>query len=48
MRAKVKSVLYLDIDGTVRHGKDELGFFVSKASEVATAYDNQPKGIKND
>lgn len=30
----MKSVLYLDIDGTVRHGKDELGFFVSKASEV--------------
>lgn len=29
-----KPVLYLDIDGTVRHGKDELGYFVSKASEV--------------
>lgn len=27
-------VLYLDIDGTVRHGKDELGYFVSKPSEV--------------
>ena len=27
-------VLYLDIDGTVRHGKDELGFFVSVPSEV--------------
>lgn len=31
---KSKSVLYLDIDGTVRHGKDELGFFVSKPKEV--------------
>lgn len=31
---KKVSVLYLDIDGTVRHGKDELGFFVGKASEV--------------
>ena len=27
-------VLYLDIDGTVRHGKDELGRFVNSAADV--------------
>lgn len=27
-------VLYLDLDGTVRHGKDELGHFVNKPSDV--------------
>lgn len=27
-------VLYLDLDGTVRKGKDELGRFVNKASDV--------------
>jgi D-glycero-D-manno-heptose 1,7-bisphosphate phosphatase len=27
-------VLYLDIDGTVRHGKDELGRFVNDAADV--------------
>lgn len=27
-------VLYLDIDGTVRHGKDELGHFVNGAGDV--------------
>jgi D-glycero-D-manno-heptose 1,7-bisphosphate phosphatase len=27
-------VLYLDLDGTVRHGKDELGFFVNKREDV--------------
>lgn len=31
---KATPVLYLDIDGTVRHGKDELGFFVGKKEEV--------------
>jgi D-glycero-D-manno-heptose 1,7-bisphosphate phosphatase len=27
-------VLYCDIDGTVRHGKDELGHFVNTAADV--------------
>lgn len=27
-------VLYCDIDGTIRHGKDELGHFVNTAEEV--------------
>lgn len=27
-------VLYLDIDGTVRHGKDELGSFVNRPEDV--------------
>jgi D-glycero-D-manno-heptose 1,7-bisphosphate phosphatase len=27
-------VLYLDLDGTVRHGKDELGHFVNKPDDV--------------
>lgn len=27
-------VLYCDIDGTIRHGKDELGHFVNKPEEV--------------
>jgi len=27
-------VLYLDLDGTVRHGKTELGRFVNHASDV--------------
>lgn len=27
-------VLYLDLDGTVRHGKDELGHFVNEVSDV--------------
>lgn len=31
--AKV-SVLYCDIDGTIRHGKDELGRFVNTAEDV--------------
>lgn len=31
---KTVSVLYLDIDGTVRKGKDELGHFVNTAEEV--------------
>jgi len=31
---KPKAVLYLDVDGTVRHGKDELGRFVNKATDV--------------
>lgn len=32
--SKPTPVLYLDIDGTVRHGKDELGYFVSQPEEV--------------
>lgn len=31
---KAVPVLYLDIDGTVRHGRDELGRFVNTASDV--------------
>jgi D-glycero-D-manno-heptose 1,7-bisphosphate phosphatase len=31
---KTVPVLYLDLDGTVRKGKDELGHFVNKASDV--------------
>src|SRR4051812_18003316 len=31
---KTVPVLYLDLDGTVRKGKDELGHFVNNASEV--------------
>lgn len=27
-------VLWLDLDGTVRHGKDELGHFVNNAADV--------------
>lgn len=27
-------VLYCDIDGTIRHGKDELGYFVNTADDV--------------
>ena len=29
-----KAVLYLDLDGTVRHGKDELGRFVNGPGDV--------------
>lgn len=31
---KATPVLYLDLDGTVRHGKDELGHFVNEPSDV--------------
>ncbi len=31
---KPTPVLYLDLDGTVRHGKDELGHFVNEPSDV--------------
>lgn len=31
---KTVPVLYLDIDGTVRKGKDELGYFVNTADQV--------------
>lgn len=31
---KVVPILYLDIDGTVRHGKGELGHFVSEPDDV--------------
>lgn len=27
-------VLYCDLDGTIRHGKDELGYFVNTAEDV--------------
>lgn len=33
-RRKATQILYLDIDGTVRHGYDELGYFVNKSSDV--------------
>lgn len=33
-RASVVKVLYLDLDGTVRHGFDELGKFVNGPSDV--------------
>lgn len=33
-REKAVPLLVLDLDGTVRHGKDELGYFVNKASDV--------------
>lgn len=32
--SKAVSILYLDLDGTVRHGKDQLGRFVNKPSDV--------------
>lgn len=41
---KVK-VLYLDLDGTVRKGYDELGKFVNKASDV-DVFENVPQLIK--
>jgi D-glycero-D-manno-heptose 1,7-bisphosphate phosphatase len=31
---KMVPVLYCDIDGTIRHGKDELGYFVNTADQV--------------
>lgn len=31
---KATSILYLDLDGTVRHGKDELGHFVNEPKDV--------------
>jgi len=31
---KTVPVLYCDIDGTIRHGKDELGHFVNEAKDV--------------
>jgi len=31
---KPRKVLYLDFDGTVRHGKEELGRFVNKPDDV--------------
>lgn len=34
MRAKATPVLYLDLDGTVRKGYDELGKFVNSADDV--------------
>lgn len=33
-QSQATPVLYLDLDGTVRHGKDELGHFANSASEV--------------
>lgn len=33
-RAVAKSVLYIDLDGTVRHGKEELGRFVNHPDDV--------------
>ncbi len=33
-QSQATPVLYLDLDGTVRHGKNELGHFANKASEV--------------
>lgn len=33
-KEKATRVLYIDIDGTVRKGKDELGHFVNKAEDV--------------
>lgn len=33
-RETMVPVLYCDIDGTIRHGKDELGHFVNTADEV--------------
>jgi D-glycero-D-manno-heptose 1,7-bisphosphate phosphatase len=38
-------VLYLDIDGTVRHGKDELGHFVNVPEDVKV-FDGVPKLLK--
>jgi len=38
-------VLYLDIDGTVRHGKDELGRFVNSARDVKV-FDEVPNIIQ--
>lgn len=35
-------VLYLDIDGTVRHGVDELGYFVNKPEHVVL-FDGVPE-----
>lgn len=35
-------VLYLDLDGTVRHGKDEMGRFVNNSSDVRV-FDVVPK-----
>ncbi len=35
MKDKPTKVLYLDLDGTVRHGFDELGRFVNKPEDVA-------------
>lgn len=32
--SKAVPVLYLDLDGTVRHGKDQLGIFVNKPEDV--------------
>src|SRR5437870_9172621 len=34
MKEKATKVLYLDLDGTVRHGKDELGHFVNTDKDV--------------
>lgn len=34
MNEKVVNVLWIDLDGTVRHGKDELGFFADKPEQV--------------
>lgn len=39
-------VLYLDIDGTVRHGYDELGHFVNKAEDVKV-FDGVPELLWN-
>jgi D-glycero-D-manno-heptose 1,7-bisphosphate phosphatase len=33
-KEKATALLVLDLDGTVRHGKDELGHFVNKVSDV--------------
>jgi D-glycero-D-manno-heptose 1,7-bisphosphate phosphatase len=48
-RIKRVPVLYTDIDGTIRHGKDEIGRFVNTAEDV-TVFDGVPDllwGYKN-
>lgn len=42
---KMVPVLYLDIDGTVRWGKDELGKFVNEAKDVRV-FDGVPELLK--
>lgn len=39
---KVTRVLWCDLDGTIRHGKDELGFWASKAEHMKV-FDGVPE-----
>jgi D-glycero-D-manno-heptose 1,7-bisphosphate phosphatase len=45
MDEQLKKVLFVDLDGTIRHGKDELGFFGTKPEHVII-YEGVPQILR--